>query len=235
MKKIMYSWLLFAVLCGLSLSVTSCTDDDDDDAGDGEQTAEVIEGDPYGKTSQPATELLMVMSQLADVDSLPDNWRNATFEPTEGEVLDASTPFVRTVAVMDMTEARDLFRAFTGENHDETATTLTWKNDNVGTMTFKALNQNNCVATIDMELKQMPHLRQLRLVPTSALGDNKLKYDPYYRIGDVVLDRDGRYWICVRAAGGPKNKEKTHWVTMQLLTADSKATGLKSNVKVFAR
>lgn len=223
-----------AVVLGLSMSVTSCKDDDDDETEVDGQTEEPIDGDPYAKTSQPATDLLGVMSQLADVDSLPDNWRDATFEPTEGQVLDASTPFVRTVAVMDMTEARDLFRAFTGENHDETATTLTWKNDAVGTMTFKALNQHDCVATIDMELKQMPHLSQLRLVPTSALNDNKLKYDPYYHIGDVVKDRDGRYWICVRAAGGPKNKEKTHWVTMQLLTNDSKATGLKSNVKVFA-
>ena len=223
-----------AVVVGLSLSVTSCKDDDDDDTEVAGETAEPIDGDPYAKTSQPATDLLMVMSQLADVDSLPDNWRDATFEPTEGEVLDASMPFVRTVAVMDMTEAHDLFRSFTGENFDESKSTVTWKNDAVGTMTFKAVNQHDCVATIDMQLKQMPHLTQLRLVPTSALGDNKLKYDPYYHIGDVVRDRDGRYWICVRAAGGPKNKEKTHWVTMQLLTADSKVTGLKSNVKEFA-
>lgn len=232
MKKNVYNWLLTAALvCGLSLHFVACTDNDEDGGTSGTSPSETIAGDPYGKTGEEAAALYMVMNQLAGVDSLPDNWREAEFEPTEGLVADPSQPYVRTVVVMDLTEAQDLFRSYTGRNFDHKASTVKWKSEAVGTMTLNVLNHADCIATIDMQLRQMPHLVQLRMVPPSAVGDNALKKVPYYRIGDVVQDAGGRYWICVRSAGGPKAKEKTHWVTMQMLQSDSKNTSFKSNIK----
>ena len=216
-----------AVVCGLSLSFTACSDDDvDDSVPDGS----TIEGDPYQKTSDTASDLFRIVNQLADVDSLPNDWKTAEFEPTEGKVLDTSQPLVRSEAVMNMTEARDLFRALIGENFDESKSTVVWKNDDLGSLTYTELGQSDCLATVDVRIKQMPHLQQLRFVLVSALGDNAMKYTPYYRIGDVVQDKDGAYWICVRAAGGPKNKDKTHWISMQVLQENSKVSGFKSNI-----
>lgn len=217
------------VVLGLSLSVTACKDDDDDVNDE----VVVVEGDPYQKTGDVASALFVVMNQLADVDSLPDNWQTTEFEPAIGRVVDASQPYVRAMAVQNVRSARDVFRSLIGENFDESKSTVTWKRDGVGTLVYQELNQGDCVATIDVQLPQMPHLTQLRLLPPSAFGDNAMKYDTYYRIGDVVEDKDGCCWICVRSAGGPDKKEKTHWVSMQLLTDNSKASGFKSNVKTI--
>lgn len=216
------------LLCGMSLSFAACSDDDDENSE--AQQEQTIAGDPYLKTGEKGSELLRLVSQLADVDSLPDDWRTTEFEPTEGKILDASQPFVRSVPVMNMAEARDLFRSYIGQNFDEKLPVVEWKVEDVGSLTFKTVGQADCLATVDVRVKQMPHLEQLRFVPLTAMGDNAMKYTPYYRIGDVVKDKDGCYWICVRAAGGPKEKDKTHWVTMQLLTENSKVSGFKSNV-----
>lgn len=229
MKKICNLLLMAAVVCGLSLFVTSCKDDDDDVNDE----VVVVEGDPYQKTGDVASALFVVMNQLADVDSLPDNWQTTEFEPAIGRVVDASQPYVRAMAVQNVRSARDVFRSLIGENFDESKSTVTWRRDGVGTLVYQELNQGDCVATIDVQLPQMPHLTQLRLLPPSAFGDNTMKYQTYYSIGDVVEDKDGCYWICVRSAGGPDQKEKTHWISMQMLKDNSKASGFKSNVKTI--
>ena len=229
MKKVLNWWLIIAVVIASSLSLSSCKDDDDDKDGGSEAVVE----DPSQETRDAAASLFVLMNQLADVDSLPEQWQTAVFEPTIGRVVDASQPYVRAMAVQNIRSAHDVFRSLIGENFDETLSTVTWQKDGVGTLVFNELNQSDCVATIDVRLPQMPHLTQLRLLPPSAFGDNAMKYDTYYRIGDVVEDKDGCCWICVRSAGGPDKKEKTHWVSMQLLTDNSKASGFKSNVKTI--
>lgn len=229
-RKQIYKWVLMAaVVGGLSLAVTACKDDDAED----EPEVTVIEDDPYQKTGDLGSALFRLVNQLADVDSLSDNWQTATFEPTKGKVLDASQPYVRSIAVQNAGSACDVFRSLIGQDFDESKSTVEWKQDGVGSLTLNILDQADCVATIDVQLKQMPHLVQLRLLPPSAFGDNALKYNLYYRIGDVVMDKDSCYWICVRSAGGPDDKEKTHWVSMHMLTENSKVSGFKGNVKTI--
>jgi hypothetical protein len=75
------------LILGLGMTLASCTDDDDEK----DSEVVVVEGDPYQKTGDVASVLFVVMNQLADVDSLPDNWQTATFEPTIGTPLDGNT------------------------------------------------------------------------------------------------------------------------------------------------
>ncbi len=216
------------LVLGLNLSATSCSDDDDDNLSSEERREQAADQllDPYEKHGEQAMALLQVVSQLADNDTLPDNWREATFEPTRGVVADASQPFVRWQAVSGAAEARRIFQSLSAQSIDANAPTAHWQADGVGQMTFTALNQPDCFATIDISVQQMPHLTQLRLVPATALGDNALSKKPYYRIGDVVQDKDNRYWVCVRSAGydvnSEENKKTTHWISLQLTNKNLK-------------
>ena len=220
------SWMLLAVLfCGLSTSFVACSDDDEKLSEEELRELEARRAqDPFEKCGDQAMALLQVVSQLTAADTLPDNWREATFEPTRGIVADASKPYVRWQTVASADEARRIFQSLCGQTVPEGTTTLTWQADGVGSMTFAATAQPDCYATIDISIRQMPHLTQLRLVPTSALGDNALKMKPYYRIGDIVQDKNGRYWVCVRSAGhdvdSKADKKTTHWITLQLLSTN---------------
>jgi hypothetical protein len=59
----------------------------------------------------------------------------------------------------------------------------------------------------------MPGLRQLRFVPESVVGENSFDGEPYYHVGDLVKDKKGIYWICVRPAGGPLKKDNAYFVS----------------------
>ena len=230
MKKTWKYLLMATVVLGLSMGVTSCSDDDDNETNGNE---ELKAQDPYEKNGTEATALFRVVGTLCELDSLPDNWKTATYEPTKGKVLDASQPLVRSVAVANLAEAVSMYRTLTGKNLADNATRDSWSKEGVGSLTFTA-NPSDESAVIDLNIKQMPRLTQLRLVPASAMGENgTFTGDPYYHIGDVVKDKDGRHWICVRSAYSPAGKEDTHWVTMQLLTSDSKKTKFKSNVRLI--
>ncbi len=232
MKKL-FNWMLMAALVvSFGTTITACSDDDDDEKKGGNE--ELKADDPYEKNGEVASALFRVVGNLCGLDSLSDNWKSATYEPTKGKVLDASQPLVRSIAVANLAEAVSVFRSLTGENIADNATTATWSKDGVGSLKFTATNSSAETAVIDVNIKQMPKLSQLRLVPASAMGENgSFTGDPYYHIGDVVKDGDGRHWICVRSAYSPASKEDTHWVSMQILTADSKSTKFKTNVRTI--
>jgi len=233
-KRLFQIALLAALTAGLSMGVASCSDDDDEKDG---RTAEEQAADPYEKETAAGHALYNLLGQLSVVgDDLPDNWKEATFEPSAGEVTDASQPFVRSIAVNSLDEAVTRYNTLTGRNISSTTATDTWQQDDLGSMTFTALNQPACFATVDVSIKQLPQLTQLRFVPVTAFGDNgTFNGDPYYRFGDVVKDpKEGTYWICVRPAYSPNKKEDTHWMSFQLgpknITDPKKGGCLAQNV-----
>ena len=67
-----------ALTVGLGMTVTACSDDDDDKDG---RSAEEIAQDPYEKESEAGDALYRLVSQLSVCDSLPNDWKTATFEP----------------------------------------------------------------------------------------------------------------------------------------------------------
>ena len=213
MKKVV-NWLMMATLVtSLVWSVSSCKDDDDDKDG---RTSEEIAQDPYEKESEAGDALYRLVCQLSVGDSLPDNWKTATFEPKLGQVLDPSKPFVRTISVNDAAGAVTQYNSLTGKNLPATTMSDTYTVDGVGTLTF-TMGGSGTIATIDFDVKQMPKLQQLRLVPVGSMGENgSFSGEPYYRFGDVVKDKDNCYWICVRPAYSPDEKEDTHWMSFQI-------------------
>ena len=219
MNKKTLNWMLMAaVVLGLSMNFASCSSDDDDDKPN-EEPEETDNSDPYGKNSKEGIACFNLLSQLAGVtNDLPDNWKSgATFNPIAGIVMDESQPFVRSVVVDDVAAAAEYYNELTDKTISATATKDTWTMEDVGTLAYTATNKSDCFATIDVNVKQLPKLTQLRLIPQSALNNNAaFEGEPYYCYGDVVKDRGGSHWICVRPCYQPKGIDTSYWISFQI-------------------
>ena len=218
-KRFMNILLMAALTVVLSLGVTSCSDDDKDKSNtdtDSEMTEEERAQDPFGKQTEKAQTLLRIISQLTDVTELPDQWQTATFEPTNGFVADAGNPYSRTQSVSGAADAARRYNSLTGADIDSTTTSHTWQYDGLGKMTYRLTGDAEQLATIDIDLEQMPHLK--RIVYARDLGMNgSWSGTPYYRLGDVVCDKEGSYWVCVRSAWAYSKKEESHWISTSKL------------------
>ena len=151
-----------------------------------------------------------VYRALALIDELPDNWEGTTYTPEVGVPVNEAESDVRNVVSTGADHAKGYFLSIVpdhGLNGD------TWSHEGVGTLTYRAVNEENCYAVIDVNLVQMPGLRQLRFVPEAVVGENSFNGEPYYHVGDLVKDKKGIYWICVRPAGGPLKKDKAYFVS----------------------
>jgi hypothetical protein len=178
-----------------------------------------------------------VYRALALIDELPDNWESATYTPAEGVPVDEANSDVRNVVSTGADHAKSYFLSIVP---DEGLNGETWSHEGVGTLTFRALNEDNCYAVIDVNLAQMPGLKQLRFVPESVVGENKWQGTPYYAVGDVIKDKKkGTIWICVRPSGGPLAKDNAYFVSFDeslIKTAEQKQDmylvgGVGENVK----
>ena len=204
------SIICIVLLSGLSMS---CSDDDDDKDG---RTPEEIAQDPYEKESEAGDALYRLACQLSVCDSLPNDWKTTTFEPSIGHVLDPSQPRVRTLTVKSAAEAVTRYNSLTGKNLPATTMSDSYEVEGVGKLTL-TVGGSGTIATIDFDVKQMPNLQQLRMVDPGSMGENgSFSGEPYYRFGDVVKDNDNCYWICVRPAYSPDSKEDTHWMSFQI-------------------
>ena len=107
----------------------------------------------------------------------------------------------------------------------------TWTKDGIGTLTFTVKNQPDVTATVDVNVQQLPHLRQIRFVPPSVVGDNA-NFKSYYHFGDVVkLKTDGSYWICVRPTNSTAGKKLSQWVSFYANTNAGDNTNFKTYTK----
>ena len=191
MKTKFNLWLLAALVCGLSLGVTSCKDDDKDDTGDeGQETYEGLSA--------------LEDDQLADLivawtDTSRDNldgsaWRNSTYEPTVGLALDESQPGIRYVAAGTIEEA-DRYAASAlgtlGIDYESPAG-FSYSNSQVGTVAYSH-SEGNTLGTISVDIRQIPVLQEIRLV--KVLPDNA-DGEPYYKCGDLVKYKN-RFYVCV--------------------------------------
>ena len=196
--------LLLAIL--MAGAIVSCDKDNDldkDQEFTPDELAEMAAADKFAAANS-------VYRALALIDELPDNWESATYTPAEGVPVSEAESDIRNVVSTGADQAKSYFLSIVpdlGLNGD------IWSHEGVGTLTYRAMNQENCYAVIDVDLVQMPGLTQLRFVPESVVGENKWQGTPYYGVGDVVKDKKGIYWICVRPSGGPLAKDNAYFVS----------------------
>ena len=223
--------LFLAIL--MAGAIVSCDKDNDldkDQEFTPEELAEMAAADKFAAANS-------VYRALALIDELPDNWESATYAPAEGVPVDEANTDMRNVISTGADQAKSYFLSIVpdkGLNGD------TWSHEGVGTLTYRAVSEENCYAVIDVNLVQMPGLKQLRFVPESVVGENKWQGTPYYGVGDVVKDKKGIYWICVRPSGGPLAKDNAYFVSFDkslIKTMEQKqdiyeVTGTGEGVKV---
>ena len=169
-----------------------------------EELAEMAAADKFAAANS-------VYRALALIDELPDNWESATFAPAEGVPVDEANNDIRYVVSTDADQAKGYFLSIVP---DEGLNGDIWSHEGVGTLTYRAVNEENCYAVIDVNLAQMPGLKELRFVPESVVGENKWQGEPYYAVGDVIKDKKtGTLWVCVRPSGGHLAKDYAYFVS----------------------
>ena len=152
-----------------------------------------------------------VYRALGLLNELPENWEGTNFTPEVGVPVDEANADIRNVISTGAEHAEQYFLSIVP---DEGLNGNTWSHEGVGSLTYRAVNESNCYAVIDVNLTQMPGLKQLRFVPETVVGENSFSGVPYYRVGDVIKDnKKGIYWICVRPAGGPLKKDNAYFVS----------------------
>ena len=215
MKKVV-NWLMMATLVtSLGMSITSCKDDDDD-KNSSEQKQE--------EAKQQADIFWDVVGQLVSSDDYTPDYQDKTFEPTIGQPSDGN-PYVRVVATNDVETAAQRFASLVGltvgDGFPVATTSYEWKDDAVGTLTWHKTTDGSSWGTVDVNIKQLPHLQQIVYQSPSQMGTNTgFEGTAYYRFGDVVKRiNDGKeeYWVCVRPAFGPEGKQDSHWMTFSPL------------------
>ena len=206
MKKNIFrlqQFFLAILMAGVIVSCDKDNDLDKDQEFTPEELAEMAAADKFAAANS-------VYRALALIDELPDNWESATYTPAEGIPVDEANADVRNVVSTGADQAKSYFLSIVP---DEGLNGDTWSHEGVGSLSYRAVKEDNCYAVIDVNLLQMPGLKQLRFVPETVVGDNKWQGTPYYAVGDVVKDKKGIYWICVRPSGGPLAKDNAYFVS----------------------
>ena len=223
--KLLYRYshllLLACIVCGFSLSVTSCKDDDDDN--NEQLTPEQREQQAQAQHDR----FWDVVGQLTSSSSYAADYQDKTFEPNIGEPS-SQNPYVRLVATNDLPSAAQRFAALIGQEDtfDPNTADYEWSDEAVGTLNYHKTDNGSSWAVVDVSIRQMPHLQQIVYCSSEQMGTNKsFNGAAYYRFGDVVKkDLPGgtsEYWICVRPAFGPEGKGTSHWVSLSPLPAEN--------------
>ena len=210
---------IFALMLATTLALPSCKDDDKTDTPDNpsnnEEEGEAIEG---AEANAKAVKFWDVASQLVGTGAYTIDYADATFEPTIG-TADGNT---RIVLVNDMQAAAQKFADITGADIDEETASYTYNDPEIGTLTYTKVDDGTTWATVDVSIKQIPHLE--KIIFRNSTDDNGSfgEQKAWYRFGDVVkrtnTDGEVEYWICVRPAFTYEKKEESHWVCVSKLS-----------------
>ena len=215
MKKNLMNWMLtVTLLLGIGTFGTACSDDDDDKA-DNEQPA----GGVSTLDNDEADAAWRWLSQLSSVEALSNDWATKTYEPTVGEPSEQNTN-TRIVVVSDLDEAKALFANLADIDPSLLSGTYTATQSGVGTLTWTpsaAGAQNLAEVTVDTKL--IPTLQRIVYCTEEQRGENgwfspNVDGTAYYRLGDVICDFQGYYWVCVRPAFKQEDKGKSHWINI---------------------
>lgn len=213
-KSVLHLWLIAALLCGMSLIVTSCKDDDKNDGnGNGsENDTEIVDAND---TPERQMAWLWLWS-LTDAEALPDNWDQQQYEATIGEES-RNYANTRVIFVRDMTDARSNFSAITGCDPNDLKSAKTFSAGDWGEMAWAPSPQGaDHIATVQVNSSLMPRLeRIIYCTPDQAdVNATSIKGTCYYRLGDVIEDKDGYYWVCIRPSFSQNKADDSYWVNI---------------------
>ena len=202
MKQKLISSLFFFSLLALSLTFTSCKDDDSEQLPDNGSTVEGLE-------TNEETILRHLIRRWADANELQTGWQGKTYEATEGNAYDEKNTTVRSVCVRTLEGADEYaIDVLSPLGIDfEHPNGFTYNDAAVGSVAYKHTpDGGNVLATIDVNIKQMPGLRRLELIkepPVNAGGTR------YYSMGDIIKYKNA-YYLCV---SDHIYGEKSRWIT----------------------
>lgn len=186
-KKLIDKWSKIQYVCFALAFVgmmSACSDDDTPSANNEptpEELAEMAAVDKFAAANS-------VYRALGLLNELPDNWEGITYTPEVGVPVDEANADIRNVISTGADHAEQYFLSIVP---DEGLNGNTWSHEGVGSLTYRAVNESNCYAVIDVNLTQMPGLKQLRFVPEAVVGENSFSGTPYYSVGDIVKDKKG--------------------------------------------
>jgi hypothetical protein len=225
MKKNFYFMLLAALVCWLSLSVTSCKSDDDN-SNDDEDV--VFTDGPQDTQDETVAKFWNVVGELVDKDDFTNDYKDKTFEPIIG-VEDPNNPQARIVYTNSPAIAAERFANLVDldpEQMTEETETYPWNDPEVGTLTYNKVTDGTAWATVDVKIQQVPKLERI-IYRSPSQGDQNggvTNHErAYYRFGDIIScqnsDPEGNleYWICVRPAFDIEGKGDSHWISFSPL------------------
>ena len=230
MKKYYRFMLMAALVWGVSFAVTSCKDDDNNSGGNGggeEQPAEMAAAEQFWS----------VVANLVNPFDVTADYESKNFEPTIGEPLDGQQT-VRVVVVPDAEAAAASFAAIVDADVNASTSSYTYQNDAVGTLSYQKSTDGKSLATVDVSIKQIPHLQRIVYRTGEQQGTNAATGVAYYTPGDVISRtraEDGvtEYWVCIQAPFLLQGNEECIWATLSQLPAKNIFTYKGSNGKTY--
>ena len=219
-------WLTAVVVCGMGLSMSSCNDDKEL-----VKSEEELEREAEAQAAA-SEKFWSVVGQLVSPMDYTEDYEGKTFEPTIG-TPNASDPLTRIVLTNSMEAAAREFADLINveEGIDENTTTHTYKDDEVGTLTYTKVTDGTAWAEVAVNIDQLPHLTKI-IYRSAQQGDDNATFGggmAYYRFGDVIYrtitTADGtaakEYWVCVRPSFDPEDKGDSHWATFSPLPKEN--------------
>ena len=168
MKRNFYFLLMAALVCCLSLSVTSCKSDDDNNSDD----EGVVFTDGPQDEDETAAKFWNVVGELVDNDDITADYKGKTFDPIIG-VEDPDNPQVRIVYTNSPELAAERFAHLVDIDPQlvtEETPSYTWNDPDIGTMTYTKGDGNTSWATVDVKIQQVPKLEKI-IYRSIAQGD----------------------------------------------------------------
>ena len=218
-----------------ALTLTSCKDDDNDSLSPEEQAEK-----QQAELTEKATKFWNVVGQLVGTTQATDDYENRTYEATIGTAVSGNET-VRRLFTNDLETAADRFCNLAGLDEGTVTTetaSYTWSDPDVGTLTYTKTDNSASLATVDVNIRQVPGLRQIVYLTPEQAGDNSGDYyNCYYRFGDVISRKNSsgidELWVCVRPSFEPEKKGDSHWITLSPLPKENILEYTSSNKKTY--
>ena len=232
MNKIFRFLLMGALVCGLGLSVASCSDDDE------EKVDERIVTDENGNAYIPAEKMTdqerylvdayfavsSILRNLAGVEEVSPDVLSTTHEPIYGASLDGDDSTVRAVKCDTITDAERMFRHIADLDSASAQRLLTPTPDGyvltlkdlplfkggkklmLGTLTFHRDGGPRRYGWVDVDIPCIPHLERIDYLGPETSSDNDGS-NSAYRLGDIVWVPGSTgfcegYYLCISPFDG---------------------------------